>query len=136
MSRLYSVIPAALWLVSIWVAPPWQYALWATALAIEIVLLGFLGGQRAWLREALDIDHLVERVGLLVVIVFGESILTIITELDGHWTAVSGLTAVLGFVAVAILAWIYFGYATPAVERGERRSPRPGITCRREPRSP
>ncbi|QNE47496.1 low temperature requirement protein A [Glaciihabitans sp. INWT7] len=117
---LYSVVPASLWVVSIWVAPPWQYALWAVAVAIEIALLSFLSGQQAWLRTALDIDHLVERVGLLVVIVFGESILTIISELDGHWTVVSGLAAVLGFASVSLLAWIYFGHATSAVERGLR----------------
>lgn len=117
---LYSIVPASLWLVSIWIAPPWQYALWAIAVAIEIALLSFLGGQQAWLRTALDVDHLVERVGLLVVIVFGESILTIISELDGHWTVVSGLAAALGFASVSLLAWIYFGHATSAVERGLR----------------
>ena len=120
-SVLYSVVPASFWLASIWVAPPWQYALWALAVAIEIVLLSFLNGQQAWLQSALDVDHLAERVGLLVVIVFGESILSIIAELDTHWTALSGLAAVFGFAAVAMLAWIYFGYATSAVERGLRQ---------------
>ena len=118
---LYSLVPAALWVVSVWVPPPWQYALWVAAVAIEVVLLTFLGGQRNWLRQALDVDHLIERVGLLVVIVFGESILAIIAELDAHWTALSGVTAVLGFAAVSMLAWIFFGYATAAVERGLRR---------------
>ena len=119
-SVLYSVLPASLWIASIWVAPPWQWVLWAIAVAIEVALLSFLGGQRAWLRTALDVDHLVERVGLLIVIVFGESILNIISELDGHWTALAGLTAVLGFSAVSLLAWIYFGRANSAVERGLR----------------
>jgi len=118
---LYSLVPAALWVVSVWVPPPWQYALWVVAVAIEVVLLTFLGGQRNWLRQALDVDHLIERVGLLVVIVFGESILAIIAELDAHWTTLSGVTAVLGFAAVSMLAWIFFGYATVAVERGLRR---------------
>jgi len=125
-SVLYSVVPASLWFVSIWVAQPWQYALWAIAVTIEIVLLSFLGGQQAWLREALDVDHLVERVGLLVVIVFGESILTIISELDAHWTASSGLAAILGFAAVSLLALVYFGYANSAVERGLQRLQRRG----------
>jgi low temperature requirement protein LtrA len=123
---LYSVVPASLWVVSIVVATPWRYALWAIAVAIEIVLLSFLGGQQAWLRKSLDVDHLVERVGLLVVIVFGESILTIISELDAHWAASSGLAAVLGFAAVAMLALIYFGYANSAVERGLQRLQRRG----------
>ena len=117
---LYSFVPASLWLVSIWIAPPWKYSLWAIAVLIEVVLLTFLGGQRAWLSDALDVDHLVERVGLLVVIVFGESILTIIVEVDAHWTVSSGVAALVGFVAVSMLAWIYFGYATAAVESGLR----------------
>ena len=87
---LYSLVPAGLWVASVWVAPPWQYVLWGLAVAIEIVLLSFLGSQQSWLRQALDVDHLVERVGLLVVIVFGESILAIIAELDAHWTVPSG----------------------------------------------
>ncbi|WP_344062416.1 low temperature requirement protein A [Microbacterium pumilum] len=118
---VYSGIPAALWLASIAVPPPWQYLLWAIAVGIEIMLLGFLGRQRTWLRDHLDIDHLVERVGLLVVIVFGESILTIIADLDEHWGAPAGVAAILGFATVSMLAWIFFGYATVAVERGLRR---------------
>ncbi|WP_314502416.1 low temperature requirement protein A [uncultured Microbacterium sp.] len=118
---LYCLIPASLWLVSAAVAPPWQFALWAIAIAIEVVLLGFLGGQAGWLRENIDIDHIVERVGLLVVIVFGESILAIIAELDAHWAPAPAVTAVLAFAAVSMLAWIFFGYATAAVERGLRR---------------
>ena len=100
--------------------PPWQYVLWGFAVAIEIMLLSFLGGQRTWLRQALDVDHLIERVGLLVVIVFGESILAIIAELDAHWTVLSGGRRA-GVRRVSMLAWIFFGYATAAVERGLRR---------------
>lgn len=117
----YSFFPAALWLLSIALPSPWRFALWAVAIAIEIVLLAFLGGQRRWLRDNLDLDHLLERVGLFVVIVFGESILAIIADLDEHWGTLPGVTAVLGFAAVSMLAWIFFGYATPAVERGLRR---------------
>jgi low temperature requirement protein LtrA len=118
---LYSLVPATLWLVSAAIAPPWQFVLWGVAITIEVVLLGFLSGQAGWLRSALDVDHLIERVGLLVVIVFGESILAIIAELDAHWALVPGVTAVLAFAAVSMLAWIFFGYATAAVERGLRR---------------
>jgi low temperature requirement protein LtrA len=120
-SVLYSVVPAVLWLISIAVVPPWQYVLWAMAVAIEIVLLSLLGQERNWLTEALNVDHLVERVGLLVVIVFGESIFTVISELDAHWTATSGLAALLGFAAISMLAWIFFGRANSAVALGLRR---------------
>ena len=88
---LYSVVPAALWILSIFVDPPWQYVLWGVAIAIEITILSFMGWKPTWLTSALNVEHLSERVGLLVVIVFGESILTIIAELDAHWTGSSGL---------------------------------------------
>ncbi|KQX07664.1 MULTISPECIES: low temperature requirement protein A [unclassified Leifsonia] len=117
-SVLYSGVPAVLWLVSMVVAPPWQYAIWAAAVAVEVVLLSFLDSHQVLLRDALDVNHLAERVGLLVVIVFGESILTIIAELDSHWVWSSGLAAVLGFAAVSMLAWIYFTYAASAAEHG------------------
>src|SRR5215207_8382893 len=94
---LYCIVPAGLWLLSAAVEPPLQFVLWAIAISIEVVLLGFLSAQSAWLRGALDLDHLIERVGLLVVIVFGESILSIIADLDAHWAPLPALTAVWGF---------------------------------------
>jgi len=120
-SALYSGVPALLWLVSIAVQPPWQYVIWALAVAVEVVLLSFLDSQQLQLRDTLDVNHLAERVSLLVVIVFGESILTIIAELDAHWLSPAGLAAVLGFAAVSMLAWIYFTYAASAAERGLQR---------------
>lgn len=118
---LYSIVPAGLWVISIWVPAPAQYLLWVVAIAIEVVLLVTVGAQSAWLRANLDVEHIIERVFLLIVIVFGESILSIIAELDAHWTALPGVTAGLGFVAVAMLAWTFFGYAPDAVSRGARR---------------
>lgn len=118
---LYSLVPASLWVISVFVGPPVQYALWAGAVAIEIAILSFIGRKQAWLNGALDVKHLSERVGLLVVIVFGESILTIISELDSHWRAESAFTGVLSFAAVSMLAWIFFGHASSAVTVGLQR---------------
>jgi low temperature requirement protein LtrA len=117
----YSGLPAALWLVSAVVPPPTQYALWAVAIAVEVVLLASLGGQARWLQRSLDVDHLLERVSLLVVIVFGESVLATIAELDAHWTLASGVTAVLAFLAISLLAWVFFRYASGPAEAGLRR---------------
>ncbi|HET8926617.1 MAG TPA: low temperature requirement protein A [Microbacterium sp.] len=115
---LYNVVPATLWLVSIAVPPPWRFVLWGAAVAIEILLLSGIERRSVWLRRMLDIDHALERVGLLVVIVFGESVLSIIGELTDHWTASSAATAGLAFLAVVLLAWLFFVRATASVERG------------------
>jgi len=54
------------------------------------------------------------------VIVFGESILATIAELDAHWTVASGVTAVLAFMAISLLAWVFFHYASRSAEAGLR----------------
>ncbi|MEJ3404792.1 low temperature requirement protein A [Rathayibacter sp. YIM 133350] len=117
----YSGLPAALWLVSAVVPQPAQYVLWAVAIAVEVVLLASLGSQARWLQRSLDVDHLLERVSLLIVIVFGESILATIAELDAHWSLESGVTAVLAFLAISLLAWVFFHYASGSAESGLRR---------------
>ena len=117
----FSAVPAALWLISAVVAPPAQFVMWAVAIAVEVVLLAFLGSQTAWLQRSLDVDHLLERVSLLVVIVFGESILATIAQLDAHWTLASLGTAVLAFLAISLLAWVFFRYASGSAEAGLRR---------------
>ena len=115
----YNLAPVVLWLASIAVAPPWQVLMWLVAVAWEVALLANIGARNPErMRNALDIDHLRERVDLLVVIVFGESILSIIAPFDTHWNPPAWLAGILGLVAVAMLAWTYFGYASEAVERG------------------
>ncbi|MFD4959048.1 low temperature requirement protein A [Microbacterium sp. NPDC058389] len=118
---VYSGLPAMLWLVSAFVPSPGRFVLWAVAIAVEVVLLGFLGSQTGWLQRTLDVDHLFERVSLLVVIVFGESILAAITEIDAHWTLAGGVTATLAFLAISLLAWVFFQYASGSAEAGLRR---------------
>lgn len=117
---VYSGLPAMLWLVSAVVPAPAQYVLWVVAIAVEVVLLARLGGQATWLQRSLDVDHLLERVSLFVVIVFGESILVTIAELDAHWTLASGLTAVLSFISISLLAWVFFRYSSGSAETGLR----------------
>jgi len=117
----FSGLPAVLWLISAIVPPPARFVLWAVAIGVEITLLAFLGSQTAWLQRSLDVDHLLERVSLLVVIVFGESILATIAQLDEHWTDASLVTATLAFVAISLLAWVFFRYASGSAEAGLRR---------------
>ncbi|GAA3866894.1 low temperature requirement protein A [Leifsonia kafniensis] len=118
---LYCGVTAVLWTVSAFVPPPGRYVLWAVAIGIEVLLLAFLGRESSWLRQALNIEHVTERVGLFVVIVFGESVLAVFAEWSASWSIASGLTAILAFAAIALLAWSFFTYSTDIAERGWRR---------------
>ena len=114
---LYSGLTAVLWLASIAFPAPGIYFVWVVAMLLELVLSYAIGRQASWLRRALDIDHMSERIGLFVVIVFGESILTLIVAASEHWNFASAATALLGFAVVALLAWSFFTYGAALAER-------------------
>ena len=91
----YNGATAAIWLVSIWVPTPWNFVLWGVAIVIEVVLL--VASSASWADRVianLNVEHLSERFGLLVVIVLGESVLSMVAALDEAWTIEAGITAV------------------------------------------
>ncbi|MEU6220892.1 low temperature requirement protein A [Streptomyces sp. NPDC047022] len=117
----YCVVTATLWAVSAAVPSPWRFVLWVIALAIEVAMIA--AGHGNSLPGPISVEHLVERVGLFVIIVLGESVIALITAMSGTWTGQAALVAVLGFVLLAALWWSYFDFATPAAERHLRLLP-------------
>lgn len=110
---------AALWLISIALPHPFDFALWALAIAIEVALL--VASASRWAGVTIDrinVAHLSERFGLLVIIVLGESVLTTVDALDSAWTVPSGITAALALLIASLLAWSFFHYGTEAMEAG------------------
>ena len=115
----YNGVTAAIWVASIWVPAPWDFLLWGLAIVIEVVLL--VASSASWADRVIDnlnVEHLSERFGLLVVIVLGESVLSIVSALDEAWTLEAGLTAALGLAMIALLAWSFFMYGTEAMREG------------------
>jgi low temperature requirement protein LtrA len=115
----YNGATAAIWLVSIWVPTPWNFVLWGVAIVIEVVLL--VASSASWADRVianLNVEHLSERFGLLVVIVLGESVLSMVAALDEVWTLEAGIAAGLGLAMIALLAWSFFMYGTEAMREG------------------
>nr|BFE81923.1 hypothetical protein GCM10020093_045240 [Planobispora longispora] len=100
---------------------PYDYLLWGAAV---LLLWGspYFIGQKGF---ALKAGHIVERHGLLVIVVLGESIVAIGIGAEGLPVGFAlGLTAVLGLALAAGLWWIYFGgddevHAEHALESSE-----------------
>jgi low temperature requirement protein LtrA len=118
----YNGATAVLWLLSIAIPAPARYVAWALAIVIEIVLL--LGSTRvmaALMLDRVNLEHLTERFGLLVIIVLGESVLSTVATLDEHWSPTSGLTSALGLVIASLLAWAFFIYSAEAMREGLER---------------
>ena len=116
---VYNGVTALIWLVSIWVPSPWNFVLWGLVIVIEVTLL--VTSSQSWADRVLpnmNVEHLSERFGLLVVIVLGESVLSSVTALDDAFTVASGLTALLGLGVISLLAWSFFMYGTDAMRSG------------------
>jgi low temperature requirement protein LtrA len=123
LSRLCTIygaiyaVQAALWAGSIWVEPSLRLALWALALALDIVT-PFLVARETH-RAPPHPEHLPERFGLFTIILLGETAAAAVHALDhglelhGDTLAVALLGAGLGF-----LYWVgYFQRARGNAER-------------------
>ena len=117
---VYNGLTAVLWGVSAALPVPYVYFVWVVAMAIELALSYGVARRADRLGGGIDIEHMAERIGLFVVIVFGESILTLIVVASAHWTIPSAVTTLFGFAVVALLAWSFFTYGAELAERSWR----------------
>ena len=133
----FGIIP---WIISFWVAAPNRYILWGVGLAIDILLPIFLSNSTpkipAWVQKLIDQDtsknakqkreqlssevfqvakldlpHLAERLGLFVIIVFGEAILQlVVVSRNAAWSSQFIGIAMTSFVLLIALWWPVFQY--------------------------
>jgi low temperature requirement protein LtrA len=109
---------AVIWLVSAFTPSPYRFVLWALAIAIEITLL--IVSSPGLLRRlgGVNIEHLADRFGTLVIIALGESVLAIVVALSATLTPLSAVVALLSFVITAGLAWAMFMFGIDAMRTG------------------
>src|SRR6266568_1791588 len=108
---------AALWLVSLAFPTPWRYVVWIAAQLMELSLPPL--STRLHRRIPTSASHLPERWALFTLIVLGESVVAVGVGTAGtRWRLASVGAAVLGFVAVAAVWWLYFDRQEGVVLRG------------------
>jgi low temperature requirement protein LtrA len=116
------VLGAAIWLASLFVPPPFRYAVWAIGLFVE--LLGPILAVRTLDNPRISFHprHIPERYGLFTLIVLGESVLAVAAGTAGtDWAPAGVLTAIAGFVAAACIWWLYFDHVgSSGIELGPR----------------
>jgi len=117
---LYNGVTAILWFASVFVPAPCNFAVWAVAILIEVLLLRAGTGSLSR-YVTVDVAHGSERLGLFMIILLGESVLSVVTALRIHWNAASGVAAALGFVAIALIAWGFFVAGGNVIEDGMTR---------------
>ncbi|MGI5489499.1 low temperature requirement protein A [Microtetraspora malaysiensis] len=101
----FNVAATALIFLTWFVPYPWSYLLWAGALVLLWGSPYFIGQKGFPLRAA----HIVERHGLLIIVVLGESVIAIGIGAHGHAGPGFLVAAALGLAVAACLWWVYFG---------------------------
>jgi low temperature requirement protein LtrA len=87
---------------------PARYAVFYLGILFDLVVFIFFLPRRL---QAIPVhtEHLIERVGLLTIIILGESVSSLCAGLaDISWTVQRMLTAATGFVMISSIWWVYF----------------------------
>jgi low temperature requirement protein LtrA len=100
-------VGAAVSLSSVLLQPPWSYVVFYAGILFDMAALVVLN-RRLHVVPA-HTAHLVERVGLLTIIMLGESVISISAALANiAWNPFNVIAAVSGFVMVSAIWWIYY----------------------------
>jgi len=93
--------------LSLLFAPPFRYVVLYLGIGIEIITP--LLSRRALKAMPVKSHHLPERYGLLTIILLGESVIMLATNLsETPWSASTVSAAAVGFILIATLWWLYF----------------------------
>lgn len=103
---------------SIAFAGPMKMALFYGGIILDMMLQIAL--QKKAMSRPVDRRHLVERIGLLAIIILGESVIAMVATLsDVEWQFNSILGAVAGFALIGCVWWVYFD-SFETLERGKK----------------
>ncbi len=95
------------WVLSVFFEPPLMYALWGAGLLVDMATPWV--GQKMLSKVSVHSSHLPERLGLLSIIILGESILGIVTgSKEVEWSVRSIAAGLGGFVLLGSVWWLYF----------------------------
>jgi len=87
---------------------------WIIAIGVAIAAVPLFGPIVGRVADRLDAEHLGERLGQLVIIVLGESFMSLVTGLGGLSTIPNPLFFVLTFLVVFAIWTLYFSSVLPA----------------------
>ncbi|MHC5796549.1 low temperature requirement protein A [Lacisediminihabitans sp. FW035] len=103
---------ALLWLASILVPELGRPWVWLGLLVAELAFTA-----PGVVRVRFTASHLVERVGLFIMIVLGESVVELIFAVNMHQSALAWVVSAVTFILICAIWWRYYQSGTPLAER-------------------
>ena len=109
---------AAIALFSLFFGTPLCQIIFLSGIGLEMMATAYLGSDQDLIP--CHREHLVERVGLLSIILLGESVISLVGSLSGlTWNQFDLVAALTGFLMIGAIWWIYFD-GFPLLERAKR----------------
>ncbi|MDC7233914.1 MAG: low temperature requirement protein A [Spirochaetales bacterium] len=113
---------ALLGFASIFLPVSLRYYVVYFSLVLDFILPVLLGGKMK--SVSIHREHLVERIGLLIIIMLGESVISLVHTLNTiHWNWLNALAAFAGFVLIGGIWWILFDFIYLLFESEKIRKP-------------
>ncbi|NQU37426.1 MAG: low temperature requirement protein A, partial [Actinobacteria bacterium] len=112
---------------------PWRYALWLTAIVVDLVSARVATSSRSWRLDGrswnMDGGHFAERHALFVILVLGESLVAAALVTNSEARSLPLLLVAIGTVVVTcLLWWNYFGWFQAAAGKLLKATAEPGRT--------
>ena len=97
----------AISLLALFFSSPLRQLIFLGSIGLEMIAIAQISTQR--LTMPVHRSHLVERIGLLSIILLGESVISLVSGLSGlEWNQYDLFAAVTGFLMIGAIWWIYF----------------------------
>lgn len=92
---------------SMFFEPPLRYVVFYVGIAFDLTFPLFLRDKLKGIP--IHLEHLVERSGLLIIILLGESVISLVNALQGEeWDVFNAVAAIAGFIMTGAIWWVYF----------------------------
>jgi len=105
-------------LSSVFIDGPLKFFIFYLGIVIDVLLQIRLRDKLH--NKPVDRTHFVERIGLLAIIILGESVIAMVASLSHeHWNTFDVISAATGFLLIGMIWWIYFD-SFPILERAKK----------------
>ena len=95
--------------ISVFIETPLREIILVSGILVEMLGIYIVSKRNSEKLKPVHLKHLVERVGLLSLILLGESVISLTGTLRNiNWDILSVVAAVTGFIMIGLIWWIYY----------------------------